>query len=112
MTTQTTTVPTSALAAQDASQVAASAGALQRWTESPIWLSASRCRWQTRSATPRCSPDDKADDRGGVPVRRGDHAGGSWGSRFSYSKPAVLASSPEIAEVLIEEDPGDIVSSG
>ena len=61
------------LAAQDASQVAASAGAATLDRIAHLELP-HRCHWQTRSATPRCSPDDKADDRGGVPVRRGDHA--------------------------------------
>ena len=61
----------------------------------PSELSSITLPLATRSATPRCSPTAKADDRGRVPLCRGDYAGGSRGHRVLLpSAPVVPASSP------------------
>ena len=61
MTTQTTTAPTSALSAPDASRIAASRRRRHPGPDRPPEaLLRSRCRWPPRSATPRCSPDGRS----------------------------------------------------
>ena len=113
MTTQTTTAPKSALAAQDASQVAASAGAatLDRIAHlklSSITLPLAMPISDAKVLTGRQRPmTEVAFLFVEVTTQQGHQ-----GIGFSYSKraggPGQFAHAKEIADVLIGEDPSDI----
>ncbi|HJY44417.1 MAG TPA: mandelate racemase/muconate lactonizing enzyme family protein [Propionibacteriaceae bacterium] len=113
MTTRTTTAPTSALAAQDASRIAASAGAatLDRIAHlklSSITLPLANPISDAKVLTGRQKPMTEVAFLF-VEVTTQE---GHQGIGFSYSKraggPGQFAHATEIAEVLIGEDPSDI----